>query len=412
MTTIAILHYASPPTVGGVESTIDHHARGLAALGYQVRVISGKGEKFTENVEVVTHELFGSRHPDILAAQQQLSQGIIPENWAVLVEQVTAALRECLEGCKVCIAHNVPTLHKNLALTAALARLNEAGQTHVIAWCHDLAWTNEQYLPEMHAGNPWNLLKQVWPGARYVTVSESRQPELAQLLGVAPEQIVVVPPGIDPARFMRWTSMTQELDKQLNLLEADGLLLLPARLTRRKNIEMAVQVLGEIRRLSNADFRLIVTGPPGPHNPGNVSYLDELRTLAATLGVSNTAHFLYECGSEDAPLIPDDDTIANLYQLADALLFPSLQEGFGIPVLEAGLVGLPVFCADIPPFRLTGQADVFYFDPVTSSPSEIATAIWQHLQASPTARLRVRVRQEYRWNAIIAHKIVPLLEEI
>lgn len=43
---VAILHYASPPVVGGVEITIAHHARELADLGYNVRVVSGSGESF------------------------------------------------------------------------------------------------------------------------------------------------------------------------------------------------------------------------------------------------------------------------------------------------------------------------------------------------------------------------------
>jgi len=35
------------------------------------------------------------------------------------------------------------------------------------------------------------------------------------------------------------------------------------------------------------------------------------------------------------PLLLDDATVANLYQIADALFFPSTQEGFGIPIIEA-----------------------------------------------------------------------------
>ena len=46
--------------------------------------------------------------------------------------------------------------------------------------------------------------------------------------------------------------------------------------------------------------------------------------------------------------------------LADSFLFTSRAEGFGIPILEAGLARLPVFCTDIPPFRESGQGDVTY----------------------------------------------------
>jgi glycosyltransferase involved in cell wall biosynthesis len=241
-------------------------------------------------------------------------------------------------------------------------------------------------------------------------VSESRRLELADLLGIPSESIDVIPPGVDPARFLRWTPAADKVVNQLKLLDADGLLLLPARLTRRKNISLALHVLAAIREQSACDFRLIVTGPPGPHNPTNPGYLGELLDLRRQLHLEDAAHFLYELGTSDVPFIPDDDTIADLYRLADALFFPSAQEGFGIPILEAGLAGLPIFCADIPPFRATGEDDVTYFDPVNEPAETIASRVLTALQANSTYRLRGRVRRAYRWDVLIHEKIVPLLE--
>lgn len=403
---IAILHYASPPVVGGVESTIAYHARGLAGLGYTVRVISGSGGDFDERVETCIDPLFGSKQPEVLAVKQELDAGQVTSDFERLVERQVASLQKLLQGCDTCIVHNVHTLNKNLPLTATLSRLD---QPRFIAWCHDLAWTNPQYQPELYDDYPWNLLRQKWPNTRYVTVSEARQVELAQLLGVSTQDISVVVPGVDPARFWNWTTTMYTIENRLRLLDADGLLLLPARLTRRKNIALALRVLAEIRSRSGQDFRLIVTGPPGPHNPANPGYLGELLDLRRALQLDNAAHFLYEL--TDPPLIPDDSTLFNLYQLADALFFPSTQEGFGIPVLEAGLAGVPVFCSDIPAFRSTGAEDVTYFDPIREEAGEIAGRILQTLMASPAFRLRLRVRQDYRWDEIIRRRLVPLLED-
>jgi glycosyltransferase involved in cell wall biosynthesis len=413
MKQVAILHYASPPTVGGVESTIAYQARGLVRLGYRVRVISGAGGDFDPQIETCINPLFGSMHPDILAVKAELDAGKVTSAFSTLMARLTAALRLVLEGCDVCIAHNIPSLHKNLPLTAALARLNATGAIRVIAWCHDLAWTNELYLRELHRGYPYNLLRQAWPNTRYVTVSQPRQQEVSKLLGVDPDAVKVVVPGIDPARFFRWTPTTEKLVSLLGLLDADGILLLPARLTRRKNIFLALQILAEIRHQSERDFRLMVTGPPGPHNPKNRGYLGELVNLQNSLGLENAAHFLYAYGdSDDAPLLLDEDSLADLFHLADALLFPSTQEGFGIPILEAGLAGIPVFCADIPPLRESGGADVVYFDPLTTEPGQVAARILKALNDAPTFRLRVRVRQSYRWDLLIRDHIVPLLEEV
>jgi glycosyltransferase involved in cell wall biosynthesis len=408
---VAILHYACPPIVGGVEATIAHHARGLVRLGYPVRVVSGKGAQFDDNVEVHINPHFASTHPQILRAKAALDAGQVPSEFPTLVNGLVAELRGSLAGCPVCIAHNVPTLHKNLPLTAALAQLSAEREIRLIAWCHDLAWTSTQYRSELHDGYPWDLLRQPWANTQYVAVSESRQMELADLLGIEPPSIPVVPAGIAPASFLHWTPTTEYLERQLHLLDSDGLLLVPARLTRRKNIELALRILSELRHQSGLDFRLVVTGPPGPHNPANPGYLGELLALRQELGLADVAHFLYECGEADSPLIPDDATMANLYQIADALLFPTLQEGFGIPILEAGLAALPVFCAEIPPLRATGQQDVTYFDPLHEPPANIAARILAALRANPSFRLRVRVRRTCRWESVIRERLIPLLEE-
>jgi glycosyltransferase involved in cell wall biosynthesis len=280
-----------------------------------------------------------------------------------------------------------------------------------VAYCHDLAWTNPQYQAELHTGEPWTLLRQAWQGVDYATISTMRQAEMANLLGIPADSITIITGGIDPAQFLRWTETTRRLVKKLNLMDADGIMLLPARLTRRKNIELGLQILAALREQSGMDFRLIVTGPPGPHNPTNKSYLDKLLELRAELHLEAAAHFLYREGPDaNTPLLVDDDTLADCYRLADALLFPSTQEGFGIPILEAGLSGIPIFCSDLPPLRQTGGDAVIYFDPQQDSPQQIAAQIQTVLSSASTFRLRVRVRQEYRWETIISRSLVPLLE--
>jgi glycosyltransferase involved in cell wall biosynthesis len=196
-------------------------------------------------------------------------------------------------------------------------------------------------------------------------------------------------------------------------MDADLILLAPMRLTRRKNVEMALQILAALRQQTALDCRLIVTGPPGPHNPGNQAYLENLLSLRYALGLEPHAHFLYAAGPDaTTPLPIDDPTMSNLYQLSDGLLFPSTQEGFGIPILEAGLARLPIFCADIPPLRYTAQADAFYFHPAESKPAEVAAGIWSVLSQSSAYRLSLRVRHNYRWDQIITEQWLPLMEAL
>src|SRR5207247_11073061 len=65
----------------------------------------------------------------------------------------------------------------------------------------------------------------------------------------------------------------------LELFEADPLLLLPVRMTRRKRIELAIDALAELRR-THPRAALVVTGGPGAHNPTNVTYERELAARA------------------------------------------------------------------------------------------------------------------------------------
>jgi len=405
---VTILHYAAPPIVGGVEQTIYYHALELTRAGHAVHILTGAGEPFDPRVQVTVVPEFGSRHADVLAVKQQLDQGRVTSDFNALRDRLVSFLSDALAGVDALIAHNVFTLHKNLPLTAALydyvtTRLPD--HMTIVAWHHDLAWDDPRYADDVHDGYPWDLLRTPWPGVKHVTVSTAQQNRLSALYGIPPEQIAVVPPGVDPARFFRWTDTTQRLIGELGWSDADVLLLLPARITRRKNVEMALRILAAFRAQTRLDARLLVTGPPGAHNPANTAYLQSLLDLRRDLGLKDAAHFLYE-----QDITPDDDTMADLYRLADALLFPSAKEGFGIPILEAGLARLPVFCADIPPLRETGEGAAHFFD-LRDDPAAIARDMARVLEQDAAYRLRRRVRSQYTWAKIVQEQVVPLLQE-
>ena len=102
------------------------------------------------------------------------------------------------------------------------------------------------------------------------------------------------------------------------------------------------------------------------------------------------------------------EVVADLFRVADVMFMPSHREGFGMPVLEAGLLGVPVVCTDIPAAEEIGGAEVTRFD-AASDPTHVAEQILAHARRSPTHRLRRRVRQDYTWRAIFRRDIEPLL---
>jgi glycosyltransferase involved in cell wall biosynthesis len=401
---VAILHYTAPPVVGGVESVLGQHARLLVQAGFPVQIIAGRGEELDPKIPFLCIPQADSRHPQVLEVKADLDQGIVSPKFAELTEALTSGLRDNLKDTRILIVHNVCSLNKNLALTAALKNLNESpGSPHLILWHHDLAWTTPRYRLELHEGYPWNLLCSDWPGAVQVVVSKLRQKELAELLNIPAERIHVIPNGVNIGQFMKLENETYGWMNKLALLAAEPLLLLPVRITPRKNIELAVRALSVLcEEFPNA--KLLVTGPLGPHNPANLKYFEWLVHLRDELDLNGAVWFLAELTAEFLP----DAVIADFYHLADALILPSREEGFGIPLLEAGLAGIPVFCTDLPPLRDLGGQNVAYFS-ADADPKEVASLLANSLKTSSTFKLRLQVKQSFSWERIFSERIFPLL---
>ncbi len=403
---IAILHYSVPPIVGGVESVITHHARLMSADGHVVRLIAARGESFSEQIPLIILPLADSRHSRVTEIKEQLDSGKVTADFVALRDELAGGLQDVLSGFDILIAHNVCSLNKNLALTAALHQLHTSQKLpRLILWHHDLAWTTPRYQSELHEGYPWNLLKTAWDGATQVTVSEMRREELSGLMKIDSAQIHVIPNGVDLEKFLKLEGQTLEYMKVLGLSQANPLLLLPVRITSRKNIELALKTLSALRD-EFPSAQMVITGPLGPHNPANLEYFKRLNALRGQLGLKNSAHFLAELSNEFIP----DAVISDFYKLADALFFPSFEEGFGIPILEAGFAGIPVFCSDIPPLQSLGGNFVNYFSP-DENPKVVADMMAKHFNRDKTFGLRASVRKQFSWESIYETRIAPLFRQ-
>ena len=410
---VAILHYSAPPVVGGVEAVIQAHSRLLVEAGYSVTVVAGAGDggAFSSGVNFVRIAEMDSQHPQILKASQQLEQGRIPVDFEPLASKLEQTLQPILKEADCAIVHNVFTKHFNLPLTVALFRiLDRRGIPNCIAWSHDFSWSSPHSSTKVFPGYPWDLLRTYRSDVTQVVVSEARREELAHLYGCSPKQITVIYNGVDADELLGLSSTGKTLVNKLNLLSSDLVLLMPVRITQAKNIEQGIRVTAALKS-KGVHPKLVVTGPPDPHDEKSMDYFHQLRKLRNDRNVLDEVRFVCEeSGQPDQIYGIDMPVVGELYRTADLVFMPSHREGFGMAVLEAGLVGIPVFSTEIPAAIEIGQEDVFLMAP-EDPPEQVAARILDWAESNPTYRLRKRVRQQSTWRAIFFQKVVPLLEK-
>lgn len=371
---ISLIHYTYAPAVGGVEQIVEQHAQLLREDAHEVSFV-----------------------PEL-----RLGQGDIEIETLRVVDLLRPRLREQ----DVVFMHNVCTMPFHPALTAALWRLaKDLPQTRFVAWVHDLAVANPDYTVPETPAFPWALFRKSCPLFEYVAVSQLRRCQLLQHFSPppAPERLRVIPNGVAPFEHWGLSRRLHSLAQRWNLLERELVLLHPARLLHRKNIEFSLETVAALRA-AGRDAALIVTGPPDIHRAVSAQYAEEMRGVRRRLGLEEHAFFLGDF------FLLEDSEVASLYRLADAALFPSRQEGFGLPVLEAALHRTPLFCPDLEPMRsLPGaQAGVY---PETAAPAEVAERIMRQLDASPPIQARREVLRAHAWPALYRNLIAPLLAE-
>jgi glycosyltransferase involved in cell wall biosynthesis len=146
---------------------------------------------------------------------------------------------------------------------------------------------------------------------RVLTVSEWTKRDLVEHYGVDEAKVVVTPNGVDP-------EFRPEGDRR----DGDAYLLFVGALQRRKDPIVAIEALA----LTSSGLGLVLAGP----DKGAES---EARHAVSRLGLNGRVEFAGHVSKEE---------LASLYRGAEALVFPSRYEGFGLPVVEAMASGTPV----------------------------------------------------------------------
>ncbi len=255
-----------------------------------------------------------------------------------------------------------------------------------------------QTLMTLHDAGPWRyaqaltlhgrlyfrtlLARGLHTCTRVITISEHARSEIAYFMGQRfAAKLVVIPEAAHPSFAVPSPeAQRQQLRDTYHLPER--FLLTVATVEPRKNLVTLLVAYQQLRqRLGDRCPSLVIVGRKGWNCADILSYMQDLQEMVVFPG-----H------------VSDEELIA-LYQMTSVLIFPSLYEGFGLPLLEAMLAGCPIISSNTSSLpEVAGEAALFV-DPLRAA--EMAAAMEQLLM-DETLRVRLvaagRARaQQFSW---------------
>lgn len=173
-----------------------------------------------------------------------------------------------------------------------------------------------------------------------VTVSEWSKDEIVRHFQIPREIIRVIPHGVDSKVFRpRGPGDVPSINVPYLLHVGPAV--------RRKNLLTLVRAFAMLAKEHRVRQHLVLAGAAGQETGA-------LAREVERLGVASRVHFV-------GPV--DEASLVNLYQFADAFVFPSFYEGFGLPVIEAMACGTPVLTSACSALPEVGGTAAAYFDP-------------------------------------------------
>lgn len=252
-------------------------------------------------------------------------------HWPRLWTQLGLALKTFTNSLDVLfvLAHTLPILRR-LGLKTVMT-------------VHDLG---VEYLPKHHQLKQQIYLKyitryQLNSATRLIAVSKATKEDLVKRAGIDPSKISVVYEGYDKDKFKNQKSKIKN-DAFINSLKPYYLFV--GTVQPRKNLERLIEACRFSLRSNN---KLVIVGKKGWLS-------DDIYKLPKKLGIEKRVKFLGYVSDKDMPA---------LYSGAIALTFPSLFEGFGLPILEAQGCGCPVLTSNVSSMPEVAGKGALYVNP-------------------------------------------------
>jgi glycosyltransferase involved in cell wall biosynthesis len=228
---------------------------------------------------------------------------------------------------------------------------------------------------------------------RVIAISEFSRTEIIKYTAAGPGKVEVVPLAASP-EFADPISLERRQGMLSSLLPAGRpYLLTVAASYPHKNLPALVRAFGTLLKV--IPHTLVMVGNEGLGEPEVRQALDALPDASRVVRLRHLSREL----------------LVALYQGCDVFVFPSLYEGFGLPVLEAMTAGVPVITTRYGSIPEVGGDGVVYFDP--QAPGALAAAIREGVGWSSADRLRKvdRARElarRFSWEATATQTLAVL----
>jgi glycosyltransferase involved in cell wall biosynthesis len=237
-----------------------------------------------------------------------------------------------------------------------------------------------------------------WSGrkaAAILTISENSKKDLVDLLGLPEEKITVTYPGLDPI-FEKPPSEQERTSLRKNYGLRKEFILFVGQLHQRKNVLRLIRAYQRLKQQTPIEHQLVLAGGEGDGSPEIREYIrHQPRGEIIVTGC-----------------IPDE-AIRTLYHQAACLVYPSLYEGFGLPVLEAMACGCPVITSNVSSLPEVAGEAALLIDPYRVE--TIATALVS-LLTNPGLSQRLIQKgfeqaRRFTWEAA-ARKTIEVFEKV
>lgn len=409
MKKIALIHYAYPPKIGGVERLMREQAVILSEMGYDVTVLAGSGSESDAKINFVHIPQFAAvRLFDQPLQERIVTGGPIDASFLDLSGVILKELEKNLAHVDVIIVHNMLTLIHNLPFVAAFkSYAQKHPEKKSIVWAHDQTFIDNGRVVDPKIGltlqdEMRKLLIEPLPNAHYVVISETFKKLLVQVVQISPDKLHVIADGVNIKRFLEVDDAVWDIMQKERLLEAYPLILTPVNILERKNLDYCVDVIAKLVS-DYPGIRYVISGLPSEHrDTGN--YFEKLKQKVIDLSLERHIFFL----AEHLKRALTDGELHDLYDMADLIFYFSKQENFGLPILEAGLSKTPIWVSDLPVFHEIGGDNLTYV-PATHTPQQVATQVHEYLKTAKSIGLNRLVRTQYSLETIIKNQLIPLL---